>query len=157
MTAIARAAALAVLAGLAGLPSPAFAADAATAGWPAEPPGSRPGGKAGASEPLCPPFPEVAWWGKLSHEKTTRYVESELRGDWRAYIAGWERRQEEARAAMETNRPLVFPDSGVKLKGDALRVYVDRIGERIAVGRCLAGRSGEAAAAEAPRPRRRGS
>lgn len=111
---------------------------------------------AGSARAECPAFPEVAWWGKLSHEKTTRLVETQHGGDWRPYIAKWERRHEEARTAMEKGL-LVFADSGVKLRGDALRFYVDNIGERIAVGRCLAGRLERTEATAAPEARRRGS
>ena len=30
----------------------------------------------------CEPFPDVAWWGKLTHQKVIRYVDRKHKGDW---------------------------------------------------------------------------
>lgn len=93
---------------------------------------------AGAAKAECPAFPQVSWWGLISHETVAANVAEQHRGDWVAYIAAWE--QELGRLRDIDGRKgaaLVSPDK-LRLEGDSLAVYIRNVAARINVARCLA-------------------
>ncbi len=85
----------------------------------------------------CGAFPTVDWWN-ITHESVKKYVRAKHDGDWRPYIGKWERQLAKMKDVYARNNSAVSP-TGVKLKDERLKGYIDQIGQRIAVTRCLAG------------------
>ncbi len=87
----------------------------------------------------CKPFPKVPWWGKMSHERVTRYVDKKYDGDWKRYLAKWERQLKIMVDIYDRGSTAVIKKRDIKLKGDKLGEYIANIIKRISVTRCLAG------------------
>ncbi len=94
---------------------------------------------AGESKAACAAFPDVSWWGKISHERISRYVKRKHDGNWSPYIAKWERQLAKVKDIYDRDSSIVIKKRGITLKGDALGDYIIKIVERIDVTRCLAG------------------
>ncbi len=88
----------------------------------------------------CSAFPKVSWWGKLSHEKVIRYVNSKHYGDWYEYINKWERQLNKLSGVYKNGSSVAIRSRGVKLNGTALAAYIGKVKQRIDVNRCLARR-----------------
>jgi cytochrome c553 len=95
----------------------------------------------------CPKFPEVKWWGAITHDTITEYVERKNDGDWRAYITLWERRLENLEEIHQkgwtaTIEGVALSESRrrykVRLNNKALGNYIERVKERIDILYCLA-------------------
>jgi hypothetical protein len=86
----------------------------------------------------CPPYPTVAWWDNLTHENTRRYVAQVHGGDWKLYIAKWRHQLLNLESIHGRGGAGMIRSQGVRLHGEELRQYIDKVKERIAVVECLA-------------------
>ncbi len=91
-----------------------------------------------SAQSQCAAFPEVSWWGKMSHERVTRYVNRRHNGDWNSYVKKWEGRLSSMRGLRAHNGSAVIKRNGVTLKGASLDAYIEKIEKRVRVTRCLA-------------------
>ena len=97
------------------------------------------GGQAKAAEKAqCQAFPKVAWWGKISPERVSRYVDRQYDGDWKRYIAKWKKQLKGMVDVYNRNGTVVVKEFGIKLNGDKLGGYIANIIKRISITRCLA-------------------
>ncbi len=94
---------------------------------------------AGESKAACAAFPNVSWWGKISHERVSHYVQRKHEGNWSPYIAKWERQLAKVKDVYDRDSIIIIRKRGITLQGDALGDYITKIIERIDVTRCLAG------------------
>ncbi len=92
----------------------------------------------GIASAKCSAFPEVSWWGNLSHERVVSYVNSKHGGDWYGYIDKWERQLDKLSRVYKNGSSAVIRSRGVKLNGPALAAYIGKVKRRISVNRCLA-------------------
>ncbi|MEE8393997.1 MAG: hypothetical protein V3R66_06595 [Rhodospirillales bacterium] len=86
----------------------------------------------------CPDFPDVSWWGNLTHDKAARYVEDKHDGDWSSYISKWEGQYEKLSDIHRRGSSISIRSKGVRLSGVELAAYLEMIEQRISVSRCLA-------------------
>ena len=94
------------------------------------------------AESRCAPFPEVSWWGNISHQRVARYVDRRHNGDWNSYVRKWEGLLSSMRDLRARNGSAVIKRNGVTLKGASLDAYIEKIEERVQVTRCLAAANG---------------
>lgn len=94
---------------------------------------------AGTPVPACAAFPSAPWWSGLSHAKGERHVARKHGGDWRPYIAKWERQQAKLENVLWRGSSVVIRGRGVRLGGQRLARYIRQVEARLAVSRCLAG------------------
>ena len=92
----------------------------------------------GAALAECPSYPDVPWWGAMSHEKTIRYVDTKHKGYWTHYVAKWKGQLAKVEMIRGLGGSIVFEKQGITLKGDALGVYIGKLKQRVSVIRCLA-------------------
>lgn len=93
-----------------------------------------------SSQNQCASFPKVSWWGKISHERVARYVDKKFDGNWKRYLAVWERQLKIMVDIYDRDSTAVIKKRGIRLSGDKLGNYIVSIVKRISVTRCLAGR-----------------
>jgi len=86
----------------------------------------------------CANFPEVAWWGNMTHDRVVRYVSRRHKGDWKKYVKKWEKQLSTMEAIHGRGSTAVIKKRGITLKGPALAEYIEKIEERVAITRCLA-------------------
>jgi len=84
----------------------------------------------------CPEIPAVAWWRFVSHRSIARYVSRNLKGDWTGYHDKWKSRLENVEDILERGSTAVT-DTGIKLSGDELADYVEKMRVRVAAIACL--------------------
>ncbi len=101
----------------------------------AAPPGGA--GKAGAPKAVCNDFPQVSWWGALTHERVIRYVKRKHNGNWKPYLAKWEKQKSRLTDIYKRNGTVVIKKFNIKLKGQPLADYIQTVGKRISVTKCL--------------------
>jgi len=92
----------------------------------------------GIASAKCSVFPEVSWWGKLSHKKVISYVNNKHNGNWYGYINKWEHQLNKLARIYKNGSSVAIHSKGVKLSGSELAAYIDKVKRRIAVNRCLA-------------------
>jgi hypothetical protein len=97
----------------------------------------------------CQKFPQVTWWGKLSHDRVARYVARKHDGDWLPYIVKWERQMAKVENVYRRNSRLVIRKRGIVIEGEALGGYLQKIRKRVAINRCLAHQAARSAALDA--------
>jgi hypothetical protein len=97
----------------------------------------------------CPNFPTVSWWGKVSHDSVTSYVARKYDGDWTSYVKKWERQLSRMTKVRDRGKTAVIKSRNLRLSGDKLSIYVEQIRQRVAVTRCLAHDTTEAASFKA--------
>ncbi len=85
----------------------------------------------------CAQFPKVPWWDNTTHEKTVRYVDQRLDGDWKKYIDKWSR-QFIKMLDISNRGSTAVTRSGKRLSGNELEDYVKKLEIRVTVIRCLA-------------------
>ena len=90
----------------------------------------------------CGPFPDVEWWGKLSHAKVIKYVERKHAGDWEPYLRKWQRQKTKLKRWLDTGSSVVIRKKGISLEGKTLAAYIDQVDQRMAVSLCLAAAAG---------------
>lgn len=92
----------------------------------------------GAARAECPPYPTVAWWENLTHENTRRYVAQVHGGDWKLYLAKWRHQLLNLESIYGHGGAGMIRSQGVRLQGEDLRLYIEKVKQRIAVVECLA-------------------
>jgi len=109
------------------------------------------------------PFPEVAWWGALSHQSVSEYVDRRYGGDWAPYVASWQRQLDKLRDIRKRDSAAAImarTDKGREkkvLRGGELDKYIELVSIRLTVMRCLADRAkATKPPAKAARPKPRG-
>ena len=85
----------------------------------------------------CPPVPDVPWWSKITHDSLRKYVARRHKGDWSAYIAKWEGQKAKLQDIYDRGSTVVVTKDKIKLEGERLGEYIEQVGERIEVTRCL--------------------
>jgi hypothetical protein len=91
----------------------------------------------------CGELPELEWlWGGLSHDRIKAYVARKHDGDWEPYVRKWENQQAKLQRIHAKGSAVVFRKKGVTLKGQTLADYIEKVGQRIEVARCLAAAEG---------------
>jgi hypothetical protein len=105
------------------------------------------------AEEACEPFPDVSWWGKLTHQRVIRYVDRKHKGNWAAYLRKWERQLDKIEDVQRRDSRIIIRKRGLVVGGKDLDEYVDKVRVRIDVSRCLARRATESASFE-PQPAR---
>ncbi|NQU57910.1 MAG: c-type cytochrome [Rhodospirillales bacterium] len=98
------------------------------------------GGQAAAQ---CAPFPEVPWWGGLTHASIAKYVDKRHGGDWNPYIAAWQSKLQKLRDIRDKDFAAAVMSGTDKkqkriLRGVELDKYIDLVSKRLSVMRCLA-------------------
>ena len=96
-------------------------------------------GLASEASASCGPFPRIPLWTSLSHDSVRQQVEVAYDGDWQAYIAKLERYESKLRGIQERGTAAVVTWNGrkIRLKGDAIDIFLDQVDRRIIVTRCL--------------------
>ncbi len=90
----------------------------------------------------CAAFPEVSWWGNLTHEDVIRYVNQKHEGEWTPYLEKWENQLDTVQRVYDRKSAVVIKAKGITLEGKALRAYIEKIRIRVEVNRCLAKQAG---------------
>lgn len=86
----------------------------------------------------CPPYPQVAWWGKLTHEGVIRYVTLKHGGNWISYLEKWERQLAQVKLIHSQKKGIKTPGTGAIVKGEKLSEYIGKLTERVNINKCLA-------------------
>lgn len=86
----------------------------------------------------CGELPKVAWWGNATHSSIIAYVNTKNSGDWRNYIAKWERQLSKLRDIYSRGGTVVAPKVGTRLHGPSLSKYVSQVEKRVKISRCIA-------------------
>lgn len=89
----------------------------------------------------CGPFPRIPLWKSLSHDFVRQQVEDTYDGDWQTYIAKLERYEDKLRGIRKrgTAAVVTWESRKIRLKGEAIDIFLGQVDRRIAVTRCLAG------------------
>lgn len=90
-----------------------------------------------AAAAVCPPYPQVSWWGNLTHKKTISYVNKNHGGDWTSYITKWERQLDKVQTINGMGKSIRIPSTGLKLEGVQLTDYITKLKQRVDINRCL--------------------
>ncbi|HEC14497.1 MAG TPA: hypothetical protein ENI72_01955 [Rhodospirillales bacterium] len=91
----------------------------------------------GTYKSSCSAFPQVAWWGELTHERVVKYVKRKHNGNWKPYLAKWEKQKSRLTDIYKRNGTVVIKKFNIKLKGQPLANYIQTVGKRISVTKCL--------------------
>ena len=91
-----------------------------------------------ASAAECQPFPTLALWGKIDHDKATRYVAEKHDGDWSPYVKKWQRQLSKVEGIWDGGGSIVFKKKDIKLEDEALGDYIEKLRQRVSVIECLA-------------------
>ena len=95
-------------------------------------------GSAGPSLANCASFPKVPWWNNLNHESVHKYVSVKHGGDWNGYIKKWEDQYEKIKDIYERGSSIIVSKDKVRIAGDELQSYLDKVRQRLEIDRCLA-------------------
>lgn len=90
----------------------------------------------------CAPFPEVAWWGELTHEGIKGYVQQKHGGDWAGYMDKWARQASKVKQIHSQGKGIKIPSTGQTIKGQQLSDYVAKLNQRVEINRCLSQEKG---------------
>lgn len=93
------------------------------------------------SEESCGDIPKVPWWGNVSHDSITAYVNNKNDGDWDGYISKWERQLSKLRDIQSRGAAVITPILGTRMYGPALSKYISKFERRLEVNRCLAAKT----------------
>jgi len=85
----------------------------------------------------CPKFPQVTWWGELSHDIVRRYVKVNNEGNWQPYNSKWEQQLSKLTNIHARGGGIKTP-TGENLKGPGLSSYIDQVRQRVEINFCLA-------------------
>ncbi len=85
----------------------------------------------------CGDIPQVEWWGNTSHPKIISYVKEKHQGDWSAYIGKWQKYLNKMQVGHAKGKSAIIPKSKMRIKGQALSSYIQKISARIEVMLCL--------------------
>jgi hypothetical protein len=93
---------------------------------------------AGQARADCGPLPKVPWWGNSSHQGIVNYVERKHAGNWRPYNAKWKRQLDKLRDVHGRGKAILITSEQIKIKGEELAAYIEKVENRLAVTHCLA-------------------
>jgi TPR repeat protein len=93
---------------------------------------------ASQAEAKCTPYPQVAWWGKLSHEGVNGYVNNKHGGAWPGYLDKWQRQHAFVKFIHAKGLGIKIRSTGQTLKGQPLGVYIANLAQRVEINQCLA-------------------
>jgi len=91
----------------------------------------------------CHPLPRVQWWKNNSHESIAGYVQRKHGGDWKPYQKKWLVRLATIQDIFERDSTAITR-TGVTLRGDPLKNYIEQMQKRLAIINCLAKESRQA-------------
>jgi len=94
------------------------------------------------AEAECPGYPQVSWWGSLSHEGVRGYVNQKHGGDWAGYLDKWSRQLATVRTIYGQGKGIKIPSTGVTIKGMQLSDYIGKLAQRVDINRCLSKETG---------------
>ena len=95
---------------------------------------------AAATPAGCPAIPtDVPWWKNTSAGSVQKYVDDKFTGEWGTYISKWERQFVKLQKIYEKGSAVVVTKDRIKLQGDSLQDYIEKVGRRIDAIRCFAG------------------
>ncbi|MBL6941601.1 MAG: sel1 repeat family protein [Rhodospirillales bacterium] len=89
------------------------------------------------AEAECPAFPQVSWWGTLTHEGVIGYVNQKHGGDWAGYLEKWSRQLANVRTIYGQGKGIKIPSTGITIKGLQLSDYIDKLAQRVDINLCL--------------------
>jgi len=90
----------------------------------------------------CAPFPQVSWWGKLTHEGVVSYVTQKHGGEWSGYIDKWSRQLASVKIIHSQGKGIKIPSTGVTVKGLQLADYIGKLAQRVEINQCLSKQPG---------------
>ncbi|NQU58476.1 MAG: c-type cytochrome [Rhodospirillales bacterium] len=85
----------------------------------------------------CPQFPEVNWWGELTHGNVSQYVKINHDGKWEIYNSKWEQQLSKLTNVHSRGAGIRTP-TGETVKGPRLANYINQVRQRVEVNFCLA-------------------
>lgn len=86
----------------------------------------------------CPEVPSVSWWGDVSPEGLTAYVDRKHDGDWAPYLEKWQAYEKRMREILSNGKSAVVKSRNITLKGEGLEDHVELIARRVEATRCIA-------------------
>lgn len=88
----------------------------------------------------CPAFPEITFWGELTHQSVRKHVNDKLSGNWTPYLKQLKRQQAALTRIHKRGAGAVIRRKGrkIKLAGKQLAKYLKYSKQRISVISCLA-------------------
>ena len=92
---------------------------------------------AAEAEAKCAVFPEVAWWGKISHEGVQGYVKQKHGGAWAGYLDKWRRQLARVKVIQGRGLGIKIPSTGQLIKGQQLNAYIANLAQRVEINQCL--------------------
>ncbi|MEO5338260.1 MAG: hypothetical protein H7841_15410 [Magnetospirillum sp. WYHS-4] len=92
----------------------------------------------GAAKAECPAYPQVPWWENLTHDNTRRYVAMAHDGDWKVYLAKWRFQLADLEGIYGRGSAGLIRSHNIRLQGEDLRQYIEKVRARIDVVECLA-------------------
>ncbi len=91
----------------------------------------------------CHPLPRVQWWKNNDHESIAGYVQRKHGGDWKPYQKKWLVRLATLQDIFERDSTAVTR-TGVSLRGDPLKNYIEQMQKRLMIINCLANEARQA-------------
>jgi TPR repeat protein len=89
------------------------------------------------AEAECAAFPQVSWWGKLTHNGVKGYVKQKHGGDWAGYLDKWRRQLANVKTIHGQGKGIKISSSGKTLKGQELGDYIGKLAQRVDINTCL--------------------
>jgi len=88
----------------------------------------------------CPTFPQITFWGEMTHVSVRQHVEDKWAGDWVGYLNQLQRQQTTLTKIHQRDSGAVIKRKGkkIRLAGDQLEKYLKFAQRRISVVQCLA-------------------
>jgi TPR repeat protein len=93
---------------------------------------------ASRAEAKCAAFPQVSWWGKLSHAGIKGYVSHKHGGAWAGYLDKWQRQLSLVKGIHGKGQGIKIRSTGQIIKGQQLGAYIANLAQRVEVNQCLA-------------------
>jgi len=90
------------------------------------------------AEAACAAYPQVPWWGKLSHKGVSGYVSHKHGGNWSGYLDKWQRQHAKVKAVHAKGHGIKIKSTGLVLKDAQLNAYIAQLGQRVEINQCLA-------------------
>jgi TPR repeat protein len=107
------------------------------------------------AEAKCAAFPNVSWWGKLTHGGVKIYVSQKHGGEWAGYLEKWSRQLANVKTIYGQGNGIKIPSTGVTLKGLQLSDYIDKLSQRVNVNECLSKEKSPAASTTTTKVRKK--
>jgi len=89
-----------------------------------------------AAQAECRKFPDVSWWGNLSHASVSQYVANRHDGEWPSYNLKWQQQLNKLKIIHSKGKGIRTPD-GNHLQGPGLAAYIEQVSKRVSINYCL--------------------